>query len=166
MRNKLLFTILVLGASTVLFSCKKSGDDCKEKPVTKENIQGRWYHDYPTKMAPDFTHPDQYNHIRYVDDSFFLEVTHRGDSFDTAGCNKIYWKEFAKGVYNISDNKLYYSGIYTEADFTVKTDGCYHIGSYADSVKISYCSNYLVLYSLRLSMGYPDSYRTANMLKE
>jgi hypothetical protein len=166
MSNKFLVVVVGLLAVTNIFSCKKTEDGCDETPVTKENLQGRWTHDYPTKMSPNFTHPDEYNHIQFVNDSFFLEVTHRGDYIDASGCDKIYWKEYARGTFNIMDKNLHYSGVYTDSNFAIKTGGCYHIGQYVDSFKAHHCNNYLVLYSLSLSRGYSDSYRLANMVKE
>jgi len=148
MENKSVLIVALILSATI-FSCKKEkADGCGDVAVTKTNIQGKWKHDYPN-YEPDLSHPDEYNQIRFVNDSFFLAVTHRSDMLDTGGCHMILWTEYAKGTFVVSNNtKLLLTGIYTEADYTEKISGCYNIGTYKSIFSIKFCNNYLVLYDL------------------
>lgn len=81
------------------------------------------------------------------------------------GCNEVLWTEYAKGKYNLTPGRLYFNGIYTEADYSEKTGGCYNIGAYADSFSVKYCNSYLVLYGLSPALSNSVD-RTINLAKE
>lgn len=161
--NALLFIVVVLSAIVVLPACKKHGEDCNTT-LDKAAVLGTWKHDYP-KLEPDFTHPDEYNRIKFTSDSFFLAVTHRGDMLHANGCNEVLWTEYARGVYRLSPGKVFFEGIYTEADYTEKTGGCYNTGAYIDSFTIRKCDQYLVMYDLDPHQSNSVD-RNINMLKE
>lgn len=147
MGSRIFFVVATLWVATTLFSCKKK-DSCGDTEVTRSNVQGDWKHEYP-KYEPDLSYPDEYNHIRFIDDSFFLAVTHRSDILDTGGCDRILWTEYAKGTFVISNaSKLLLTGIYTEADYSEKKGGCYNTGTYKSIFSIKFCNSYLVLFDL------------------
>ena len=165
MKKKIIVRLLVSAAfiSTTISACKKQETDgCSTEAVSTSRMQGNWKHNYP-KLEPDFSHPDQYNQMRFVGDSFYLTVTHRSDIIYMNGCND--GIEHAKGRYHLAPGKLYFNGIYTEANYAEKTSGCYNIGEYADSFSIKICKQNLVLFGLdpRLANGVD---RTINMSME
>lgn len=163
--KSLLLATLILSVASI--SCKKSkqANKCVEEVASVEEIQGSWTHQYPEKREPNFTHPDQYNKIKFFDDSFLLTVTHRGDELFANGCHEVLWSEYARGSFVLSENNLTLKGIYTDSFFVTKTSGCYNIGAYADSFKTHFCNDTLVLYSLS-KKNYTDNFRSASLLKD
>lgn len=164
MKNKIFVVLVALWATNTFMACKKkTNDGCKETLVTKEFLQGKWKHDYPN-YDRDLSYPDNYKYMKFYEDSFFWEVNHRSDMRFNNGCDKVNWTEYAKGVFEIKNSKLYFTGIYTDSNYIEKTGGCYNIGAYADSFSLKYCNNILNLYNLKL-IYYTDEFRTANMTK-
>ena len=151
MKRKLIIGFLVIAAFAIatISACKKQETDgCSTNAVSTSSVQGNWKHNYP-KLEPDFSHPDQYNFMRFVGDSFYLAVTHRSDILRQNGCHEVLWTEYAKGNYSLASDRLYFTGIYTEENYSEKTGGCYNIGKYVDSFTIKSCNQNLVLYGLR-----------------
>ena len=159
--SKLFYATLGFLAFIITFTACGKKDQCDQPAVTVANIQGKWKHRYPTNLEPGFTQPDYYHHIRFAQDSFFLEVEFITD-IAIPNCSNI---EYMKGVFKIEQAQLILTGIYTEADWSIKTGGCNKSGKFNRSFAISFCGEVLQLYRLNLPSA-SDKYKQVVLVKE
>lgn len=159
--TKYIFTcVFLLTAVVALNSCNKR-NQCSWPAATVSNIQGNWTHSYPTDLEPDFTQPDKYDHIRFTADSFYLQKTYFTD-IAIPGCNMT---EYVKGKFAIGNAQLSLNGVYTEADYSVKTSTtCNRTGPFIRTYDIGFCDEALNLYLLNSTM--PDRFRSITLVKE
>lgn len=71
-------------------------------------------------------------------DSFYVDlVTHSKVNYYSDSCfNNGVWKEYAKGVYEVRHDTIFFTGTYTKSNYRQKITGCYQIGQYLKSFKI------------------------------
>ena len=165
--NKIIWLIAMLGMSIAISSCKKASVvRCSEKIITNQSLQGLWNQNHKSH-EPSTSQPDNYLNMTFSNDSFRLAVEHYSDIMKVDGCNEVIWQEYAKETYKLDNGYLYFSGIYCEHDYTEKTSGCYNIGAFKDTFRVSLCNDTLKMYALSNNkQNYPEIYRTVNMLKE
>jgi len=72
----------------------------------------------------------------YVDLTTYSKVNYYSDSCFQNGI----WKEYAKGVYVMRSDSIFFEGTYTYANYKQKLSGCYHIGRYIKSFKLKKAS--------------------------
>lgn len=72
----------------------------------------------------------------YVDLTTYSKVNYYSDSCFQNGV----WKEYAKGVYVMRSDSIFFEGTYTHANYKQKLSGCYHIGRYIKSFKLKKAS--------------------------
>lgn len=153
-----LFSFVLFAA--LVSSCNKE-DKCGGQAATQSSIQGKWTHRYPTNLQPDFTQPDLYERVQFKADSFFLEVQHNTDVV-IVGCQN---KEYMKGTFKISNAKMLLTGVYTEADYSIKTSPCNNTGAYNKSFDISFCNQDLILY-LSANANAPEHYKRIELYRQ
>ncbi|MEO6832708.1 MAG: hypothetical protein ABI378_09560 [Chitinophagaceae bacterium] len=139
MRNKLLFTVLVLWASTVLYSCKKEETQVCRNPI-QSDLQGVWKQDYyldPLAFQP----LPEWSKIEFRNDSFYMSIIVRAELRTELDCYQTKWTEYAKGVFALQNDRLNFSGILTDSTYLVKTSGCHASGPYNARFGIKYCSS-------------------------
>lgn len=164
--NKLILIIATLGMSVAITSCKKEDVKCKKQATTTQNIQGKWKHEHRVH-EPSTSQPDNYLNIEFSNDSFKLAVEHYSDIMRVDGCHELTWQEYAKGTFKIENEMLYFSGVYCEIDYSVKTEGCYNIGAFNDTFQVSFCNDTLKMYALaQKKQYYPEIYRIVDLIKK
>lgn len=71
-------------------------------------------------------------------DSFYVDLTtHSKVNYYSDSCfNNGIWKEYAKGVYEVRSDSIFFVGTFTKENYRQKISGCYQIGQYIKSFKI------------------------------
>jgi len=139
--------IVALCLSATMLSCKKKESSCGDIPATKNNIQGKWYHNYGTLTESEkgFILPPKFS-FRFINDSFYMMINQFSDIIaDTNGCQYLDWKEYSMGTLQIENNKLFLQGVYADSAYKIKNGGCYNSGVFSDSFKANFCETTLVL---------------------
>lgn len=159
MKLKFLTSCTVLLAAVLLNGCGKE-DTCSQESVTRGSVQGKWKQNYPTDLEPDFTQPDDYEQVVFKEDSFFLQVRYTTDIV-IPGCGNT---EYAKGAFTINNGTLSLRGVYTEADYSIKTSSCNHTGAFNRSFDISFCNADLHLYLANSTL--PERFKKVILVKK
>jgi len=163
MVSKIFFLVAAFWAATIFFSCKKGKENII--PATKQNIQGSWKHDYPYSLIELYYNPPgEYELIKFSNDSFYMIGRTRTELLLEENCYQSTWLSYIKGVYSLKDSKLYFKGVYTTPEFEEKTSGCFGVGNYSDSFRISLNGKNLELYVL-FSGKIPEDFRNIKMYK-
>jgi len=133
--------------------------------VNSKKIQGSWKHYY--KQQPvNLTYPNKY-HFKFTGDSFYVAINEFTDILgDSLGnCQQINYFEYAKGKFTIENEQtIVLNGVFTNADYSVKTGGCYRTGAYNEKYDGHFCSDTLVLEWQK--KGWYDDYKVSKMGKE
>lgn len=75
----------------------------------------------------------------YITTSNFSKVNYGEDSCMNQGK----WKEYVRGKYELLHDTLRIRGLYCHPDFSLKNEGCFHIGVYEDLFKLKKASDSL-----------------------
>lgn len=119
------------------FSCKKNNNTILE--LNTANLQGTWTEVYDTTVGY-FAYDRSI--IVFDKDSFFIKISFADDWVQTNDpCDVPYWNEFAKGVYTISNSRLFLKGNYTDSLFVFKNSGCNNFGNYNKEIEASFISS-------------------------
>jgi len=164
--------VLVIAIACLFFiccsSCKKD-NECLETGITQGNIQGNWGQYYGV-YEPNFTHPNEY-HFKFSSDSFYVAIRQFSDILGDSNrnCQMIDYTEYVRGKYTIHNNQtIVLDGVFTNADYSVKTGGCYRTGAYNEKYDGYFCNDTLVLewQNKVLAGDFYKDYRIAKMGKE
>ncbi len=132
-----IITRLLALAFTGLFlvaSCNKK-DKCPSQSATKEELQGHWQQPPSNSTGLNFA-GNEYEYF-FDQDSFKMIRYHFDDVIhDEHGCYNLSFYEYAKGVYNIVGDSVYFDGVFTQSDYSKKDSGCYHIGAYNEKFRL------------------------------
>jgi len=123
-----------------------------------EMFQGVWATDTAATQSKLLTYSQ--HTFKITCDSFYLDlITHSKANYYSDSCfNNGVWKEYAKGIYAVRNDSIFFVGTYTKANYKQKITGCYQIGQYIKSFKIlSSSAEKIVLES-------SDNQRTLNLL--
>lgn len=93
-------------------------------------LQGSW-NEEPPAFVDTLLQYSQHS-FKFTCDSFYATISTRSkvNYYDDHCFNKGTWKEYAKGVYVVSNDTLYINGTFTQSNFRQKLSGCYRIGQY------------------------------------
>jgi hypothetical protein len=121
----LIIFLLVVGG------CKKN--ECVRRAVDQMELAGDWHQE-------DAEDPHWYERvvfdITFTADSFRMKMTEWSDVVGGGPCPNSRHYEYVKGSFVLQDQAIILSGLYTEADYTPKTSGCYTIGGYSKKFRI------------------------------
>ncbi|MES2828566.1 MAG: fumarate hydratase [Bacteroidota bacterium] len=127
------FFILGLVILCIATACKRLPDI---QGHGEEFFQGVWAQDsMPNdEMLLNYTQ----HKFKISCDSFYVDlVTHSKVNYYSDACfNNGLWREYAKGVYEVRHDTIFFTGTYTKSNYKQKITGCYQIGQYLKSFKI------------------------------
>lgn len=117
----------------LFFSCRRLPDI---QGRGSDFMQGVWFQDSIPAAEKLLSYT---NHkFKITCDSFYVDLTtHSKVNYYADSCfeNGI-WKEYAKGIYLVRSDTVFFEGTYTKANYKQKLSGCYQIGRYIKSFKI------------------------------
>lgn len=127
-------------ASGILFmtSCRRLPD---VQGKGSDLMQGVWLQDSvpeAEKLLSNTSHKFKITcDSFYVDLTTYSKVNYYADSCFQNGI----WKEYAKGVYLVRSDSVFFEGTYTKSNYKQKLSGCYQIGRYIKSFRIKKTSS-------------------------
>ncbi len=118
---------------TILTSCRRLPDIQGKGDAS---LQGLWKQDSVDNSTPLLSYT-RYE-FKFTCDSFYVDLTtHSKVNYYEDSCfNKGIWREYAKGVYQITSDTIFLLGTYTKANYKQKISGCYNIGQYIKKFKL------------------------------
>lgn len=116
-----------------MVSCKRK--QAVQEPGT-EFLQGEWQQD-SVRMQSRLLSYSLY-HFRFRCDSVYITTNNFSKvNYGADSCmNKSNWKEYVRGKYELHHDTLRVRGLYCHPDFSLKNEGCFHIGVYEDLFKL------------------------------
>lgn len=110
-------------------------------------IQGEWQQDSVIKQEQLLNY-SLYN-FKFSCDSFFVKMqTHSKVNTGVDSCmNRGNWTEYIKGSYSQSNDTLRLKGLFCNADYSLKNDGCFRIGVYEEYFKVIKKTDSLIQFS-------------------
>ncbi|RYE07033.1 MAG: fumarate hydratase [Sphingobacteriaceae bacterium] len=120
---------------------------CKRKAAVQELgtdfLQGRWQQD-SVRMQSKLLSYSLYQ-FRFSCDSVYITTNNFSKiNYGADSCmNKGNWKEYVRGKYELHHDTLRVRGLYCHPDFSLKNEGCFHIGVYEDLFKLKKVSDSL-----------------------
>lgn len=87
--------------------------------------------------------------FKFSCDSFFVQmrtVSKVNNGVDTC-MNSGQWTEYAKGGYQQKNDTLKLHGLFCNADYSLKKEGCFRIGVYEESFKVTKQNDSLIQFS-------------------
>jgi len=113
---------------------------CKRKQAVQEPgtgfLQGEWQQDSVRMQSRLLSYSLYHFQFRcdsvYITTNNFSKVNYGADSC----MNKGNWKEYVRGKYELHHDTLRVRGLYCHPDFSLKNEGCFHIGVYEDLFKL------------------------------
>ncbi|MEO6833279.1 MAG: hypothetical protein ABI378_12135 [Chitinophagaceae bacterium] len=150
MENKISFVLLIILLSNIFYSCKKSENNSCRTPFSNE-IQGAWKQDYRPNPNAYLPQPN-WERIEFRSDSFYMQYVAFAELLTPKDCFQSTWKEYTKGIYRIDNNRIEFTGVYTDSAFVTENVGCHSRGHYTQKFDIALCNSMLVM-----NMLYKDS---------
>ena len=113
---------------------------CKRKAAVQEPgtdfLQGEWQQD-SVRMEKKLLSYSLYQ-LRFRCDSVYITTNNFSKvNYGEDTCmNKGNWKEYVRGKYELHHDTLRVRGLYCHPDFSLKNEGCFHIGVYENLFKL------------------------------
>ena len=101
-----------------------------------EMFQGVWATDSVASQGKLLSYTQ--HTFKITCDSFYLDlITHSKANYYSDSCfNNGIWKDYAKGIYAVRNDSVFFVGTYTKSNYKQKISGCYQIGQYIKSFRI------------------------------
>lgn len=163
----LLSILIIIGSS-----CHKTRvNECMIRSIRSIDLVGNWTHAYKSSESDSTVQPDYFQFIEFQYDSFKITVTHYNDKLDPDCEEEGDQTEYIKGTMYLAGNQIYFDGDYCNADFSIKTDGCYNIGAYADTFSVICLSNevlklYANSYAKSQKFFHSEEFRNITLVKQ
>ncbi len=137
--NRIGFYLVLMVPCILLFTSCRRLPDVQGKG--SDFMQGVWVQD-SVRDAEKLLN-NTHHQFKITCDSFYVDLTtYSKVNYYADSCfqNGI-WKEYAKGVYLVRSDSVFFEGTYTKANYKQKLSGCYQIGRYIKSFKIKKASS-------------------------
>lgn len=137
--NRIGFYLVLMVPCILLFTSCRRLPDVQGKG--SDFMQGVWVQDSVRDAEKLLS--NTHHRFKITCDSFYVDLTtYSKVNYYADSCfqNGI-WKEYAKGVYLVRSDSLFFEGTYTKANYKQKLSGCYQIGRYIKSFKIKKASS-------------------------
>lgn len=117
----------------MMVSCRRKAD--VQEPGT-DFLQGEWKQD-SVRMQKKLLSYSLYQ-FRITCDSIYITTDNYSKvNYGTDTCmDQGKWKEYVRGKYELHHDTLRVRGLYCHPDFSLKNEGCFHIGVYEDLFKL------------------------------